>query len=102
MVVIALALMVSYVLVSSFLSGADGLASKLNSDLVGGLTGKDFPERTEAFGNNFREEVEAKAFCDIFLEALDDFMMKVLLVAATGSLIFGYIGADPEDYGHSK
>jgi len=27
-------------------------------------------------------------------------MMKVLIVAATGSLIFGYIGAKPEDYDH--
>ena len=29
-------------------------------------------------------------------------MLKVLIVAATGSLAFEYIGADPEDYGHGK
>lgn len=46
--------------------------------------------------------MEAKGFCKIFFEALDDFMLKVLIVAATGSLIFEYIGADPEDYGHGK
>lgn len=28
-------------------------------------------------------------------------MLKILIVAATGSLIFEYIGADPEDYGHA-
>lgn len=29
-------------------------------------------------------------------------MLKVLLVAATGSLIFEYIGADPEHYATGK
>ena len=35
-------------------------------------------------------------------EALDDFMLKVLIVAATGSLIFEYIGADPSHYSTGK
>ena len=46
--------------------------------------------------------MKAKAFCKIFLEALDDFMLKVLIVSATVSLIFGYIGADAKDYDHGK
>ena len=29
-------------------------------------------------------------------------MLKVLIVAATGSLIFEYMGADSEDYSHGK
>jgi hypothetical protein len=37
--------------------------------------------------------LKAKSFCKIYLEALDDFMLKVLIVSATVSLIFGYIGA---------
>lgn len=67
-----------------------------------GIEGDSFPARTEQFGNNYREPLKAKSFCKIFFEALDDFMLKVLIVAATGSLIFEYIGADPEDYGHGK
>ena len=83
--------------------GAEGIAQKLKTDIRTGLKGgSDFTSRTEAFGNNERDEVEAKSFCSIFIEALDDFMMKILLVAATGSMIFGYIGAKPEDYGHGK
>lgn len=62
----------------------------------------DFPDRTAAFGNNYRDEVKAKSFCAIYCEALDDFMMKVLIVAATAALVFGYLGADPSDYGHGK
>ena len=82
--------------------GVDGIINKLKSDASMGIKGDTFPARTEFFGNNMRERIKAKSFCSIFFEALDDFMLKVLLVAATGSLIFEYIGADPEDYGHGK
>jgi len=76
------------------------MLQKLKSNKEKGLTGEDFPQRTASFGNNHRPDPIAKSFCTILLEALDDFMMKVLIVAATASLIFGYIGAAPEDYGH--
>jgi hypothetical protein len=46
--------------------------------------------------------LRVKPFCKIYLAALDDFMLKVLIVAASGSLIFEYIGADPSDYSHGK
>ena len=71
-------------------------------DPTKGLDGSSFIARTEHFGNNDREPLKAKTFCTIFFEALDDFMLKVLIVAATGSLIFEYIGAEKEDYGHGK
>lgn len=67
-------------------------------DVTVGLQGNDFPQRTDYFGNNYRPPMKAKSFCKIFFEALDDFMLKVLIVAATGSLIFEYIGADPDHY----
>ena len=80
----------------------DGISSKLKVDVTKGIDGDSFTARTAFFGNNYREPLVAKTFCKIFCEALDDFMLKVLIVAATGSLIFEYIGADPEDYGHGK
>ena len=80
----------------------DGISSKLKVDVTKGISGDSFPARTAFFGNNDRKPLVAKSFCKIFCEALDDFMLKVLIVAATGSLIFEYIGADPEDYGHGK
>lgn len=87
--------------VSEELGGVEGISNKLKVDLNKGLSGDSFPARTEFFGNNYRDPIKAKSFCTIFFEALDDFMLKVLIVAATGSLIFEYIGADPEDYGHA-
>ena len=83
--------------------GTEGLAEKLNTDIKTGLkNGQDFNDRTEVFGNNMRENPVAKSFCTIFIEALNDFMMKVLIAAATAALVFGYIGAKPEDYHHGK
>ncbi len=82
--------------------GVEGISNKLKVDSTKGRSGDSFPDRTKFFGNNYREPLKAKTFCTIFFEALDDFMLKVLIVAATGSLIFEYIGADPEDYGHGK
>lgn len=49
-----------------------------------------------------RDPIKAKSFCKIFREALDDFMLKVLIVAATGSLAFEYIGSDPSHYSTGK
>jgi len=83
---------------SAICVGVESISNKLKTNLENGLTGEDFPARKEFFGDNFREPLKAKSFCRIFWEALDDFMLKVLLVAATGSLIFEYIGADPDHY----
>lgn len=80
----------------------EGISNKLKVDVNQGLSGKDFPQRTEFFGNNYRAPMKAKTFCKIFFEALDDFMLKVLIVAATGSLIFEYIGADADHYSTGK
>jgi len=66
-----------------------------------GLTGVDFEERTLYFGNNHRESVKAKSFFRLFLQALDDIMLKVLLVCAVFSICFDMILAKPEDRGHA-
>jgi magnesium-transporting ATPase (P-type) len=81
-----------------FRAGVESISNKLKTNLEDGLIGDDFEARKVFFGDNFREPLKAKTFCKIFFEALDDFMLKVLLVAATGSLIFEYIGADPSHY----
>jgi Ca2+ transporting ATPase len=85
-----------------FRAGVESISNKLKTNLESGLLGGDFPARKEFFGDNFRPPLKAKTFCKIFFEALDDFMLKVLLVAATGSLIFEYIGADPDHYSTGK
>jgi magnesium-transporting ATPase (P-type) len=78
--------------------GTEGISNKLKVDVSKGISGESFPDRTNHFGNNYRAPLKAKTFCRIFFEALDDFMLKVLLVAATLSLICEYIAADEDHY----
>lgn len=81
--------------------GVDSFIEKLNTNLDTGLTGADFPERTEHFGNNYREPLVCKPFCIIFRDALDDFMLKLLIVCASFSITFDMILASPEDRSHA-
>jgi magnesium-transporting ATPase (P-type) len=83
------------------LGGVEGICTKLKVDVKIGLTGEDFPERTQQFGNNYREPIKAKAWHTLFLAALDDFMLKVLIFAAIFSIVFDMLLASPEDRGHA-
>jgi hypothetical protein len=49
-----------------------------------------------------RPPIKAKAFCLILKEALDDFMLKVLIVCAIFSITFDMILADAHELGHGK
>lgn len=54
------------------LGGFEGICKKLKVDPKAGLTGSDFTERTERFGNNYRAEPVAKTWLSLFWGALDD------------------------------
>jgi Ca2+ transporting ATPase len=74
--------------------GIEGICSKLKVDVKIGLNGDDFIQRTQQFGNNYRESLKAKSWFSLFISALDDFMLKVLIVAAVFSITFDMILAD--------
>ena len=82
--------------------GFEGICSKLRVDPKVGLTGGDFAERTEKFGNNYREEPVAKSWFSLFIGALDDEMLKLLIVCACFSITFDMILADPSERSHGK
>lgn len=77
--------------------GFEGMCNKLRVDPKFGLTGNDFAERTEKFGNNYREEPVAKTWISLFIGALDDHMLKLLIVCAIFSITFDMILADHEE-----
>jgi len=54
-------------------------------------------ERKAVFGDNNKEPLEATHCCQVFLGALDDFMLKLLIVCAIVSVTFDMILADEED-----
>lgn len=66
-----------------------------------GLTGEDFPERTLQFGDNFRPSLVAKPFYKLFWQALDDFMLKVLICASIFSIVFDMLLASPDHKKHA-
>lgn len=43
----------------------------------------------------------AKTFCSLFFAALDDFMLKVLMVASVFSIVLDMLLASPEHRGHA-
>ena len=71
--------------------GVEGLASKLFTDTKNGIPIDDFGERDAWYGSNRKEPPKRNSFCKLFLMALDDFMLKVLIVAAIISLIVSMI-----------
>lgn len=78
------------------LGGTEVLEEVLFTNFKDGLNGDeaDFNERREAFGDNTKEAVEMKPFWELFIEALDDFTVKLLIVAATAALILELSLAD--------
>lgn len=65
----------------------NGLAEMLRSDCKRGITAADFEARDQHFGSNEKKPAERSSFCSLFLAALNDFMLKVLIVSAVISIV---------------
>lgn len=87
---------------NSYLIGIHGLAEKLRTSLEHGLKPIDFAEREAHFGTNFKQPTKRTPFCRLFLGALDDFMLKLLLVCACISIAIDMGFADAHDRSHGK
>ena len=75
-----------------------GLATNYNE----GLTPVDFAEREQAFGTNKKPPNKKVSFFSLFFGALDDFMLKLLLVCACISIAIDVGFADPSERSHCK
>ncbi len=75
----------------------DSLADKVKTSLKDGLEGNDFEKRDEHFGSNEKAPPPTKGICKLFLEALDDLMLKILIVSAIISIIISMIFADDDE-----
>ena len=84
------------------LSGYESLCNKLRVDPKVGLTGNDFAERTEKFGNNYRPEPVAKSWISLFIGALNDQMLKLLICCAALSITLDMILSEPHERSHGK
>lgn len=66
------------------------------------MTPADLNERAIYFGSNYREPTKRNPFCKLFLGALDDFMLKILLVCACVSMTIDMSFAEPHERSHGN
>jgi magnesium-transporting ATPase (P-type) len=64
------------------------IADKLNTHMEKGICTDDLKEREEFYGSNMREPPKRTPFCKLFFGALEDFMLRMLLVCAVISITF--------------
>jgi len=90
--------------------GVEGLAKSFNVDLKSGLSKEeattDFAARRAYFGKNTYQQPKMKTFLQLWLEALNDLTMIILIISAIVSIILGFavpskIGTDVICYGSS-
>jgi len=83
--------------------GIEGLAEKLHVDPKNGLSQREadegFTERREYFGRNTYKQPKGKTFLQLWLDALNDLTMIILIISAIVSIILAFavpknIGAD--------
>lgn len=96
--------MITYASILTILStiGVEVVVEKLKTNLESGLVATDLKERVEQFGTNKKDPPVRTPFCVFFIKALDDFMLKLLLVCACVDIGFGLGFADPHDRSHGK
>lgn len=79
-----------------------GLEKSLKTNYESGLTPVDFDQRDEEFGSNKKPPPKRTPFIKLFIGALDDFMLKLLMVCAVVSIAIEVGFADPADRSHGK
>ncbi|CAD8110921.1 unnamed protein product [Paramecium sonneborni] len=78
------------------IDGLQNLEMSLCTNFTKGLKGDDFKEREILFGNNKKPVIPPKTYIKLLLQALEDFIMRVLLVASIVSIIIGVATADDD------
>lgn len=71
--------------------GIEGIADKLNTSLTKGLAGDDLSKRDAEFGTNKKDPPEREGLWNLWLGALDDLMLKILIACAVVSMVISLI-----------
>jgi hypothetical protein len=69
-----------------FILGENALLEKLDSDRKRGIMASSVDSREKYFGSNRKPPKKLKSLLDILIGALDDFTLKVLIVASILSI----------------
>jgi hypothetical protein len=68
--------------ITDTLGGIDNVFSGLHTSLEQGVSNNSLGDRTRHFGTHKKDPPERSGFCSMLLEALDDFMLKILIGCA--------------------
>ena len=79
------------------LEGINGLSKKLKTSVDGGIKGDDLEQRDEQFGTNKKDPPPRTGLCKLFIMAMDDLMLKILIVSALISIIVSMIFAEDDE-----
>ena len=79
-----------------------GIQKTLKTDFIRGVSPHDLANREAHFGTNRKAPAKITPFYKLFFGALDDFMLKLLLVCAVISISIEVAFADPGDRSHGK
>lgn len=79
-----------------------GIAKTLKTDLQKGVSPHDLAKREEHFGTNRKAPIKITPFYKLFFGAMDDFMLKLLLVCAVVSISIEVAFADAADRSHGN
>lgn len=71
--------------------GYKWLEQGIRTDLKNGLTDNSFEEREKYFGTNKKEKIIVPSLWHFFIEAFEDILLRVLLVAGSISIILDMI-----------
>ncbi len=71
--------------------GPEHIAFSCGSHIQNGIASKSERSREQFYGHNKNKEVEREGFWNMWLGALDDLMLKILIVAAIVSMIISAI-----------
>lgn len=86
--------------INYYLLGIEGLIDSLITTVEKGVIPIDLKERDEHFGSNFKEPMKRTPFCKLFFGALEDFMLRILLVCAVISITIDMAFADAKERSH--
>ena len=75
----------------NILGGVEGLAKGLRSDIRDGIKDSDFDQRKKVYGENILERKPPPSIMALFLEAMQDTTVVILLIAAVVSIIIGSV-----------
>jgi len=83
------------------LGGISFLTEKFGVDFTRGISNSEVEDRKAQYGSNEKKAIPPKSFLSLVWEALEDFTLRILCVAAVVSIAANVATASPSDRSHA-